>query len=166
MHARSTFVLLAAIGLLAGCGGSGKPEASTCGIVERGVLPGWARTGFSDARPTIPHVIGQHGRITGIHFEDMLSGDREKKVLWVAREPWMGATDLQISARDGKDVVERTVAGGPGPSGLVLPHAGCWQLKLRWADQEDTLALRYGASRWSAFTPGPARAAGRAGSPM
>ncbi len=69
-------------------------------------------------------MIGRRGEITAILFEDMLSGDREKKVLWVAREPWTGATDLKITARDGQDVVERTVAGGPGPSGLELPHAG------------------------------------------
>jgi hypothetical protein len=146
MHVRSRLALLAAIGLLAGCGDSGKLEASACGTVDRGVLPIWARTGFSDAQPKIPHVLGEQGRITAILFEDMTSGDREKKVLWVAREPWQGATDLKISARDGDDVVERTVAGGPGPSGLELPHAGCWQLTLHWADQEDTLALRYAAS--------------------
>jgi hypothetical protein len=147
MHARSRLALLGAIGLLAGCGGSGQPQARSCGTVDRGVLPSWARTGFSDAQPKIPHVLGEHRRITAILFEDMLSGDREKKVLWVAREPWTGATDLKISARDGQDVVERTVAGGPGPSGLELPHAGCWQLTLHWADQADTLALRYAASR-------------------
>jgi hypothetical protein len=147
MHARSRLALAVAIGLLAGCGGSGEPDASACGTVDRGVLPSWARTGFTEAQPKIPHVLGEQGRITAILFEDMLSGDREKKVLWVARDPWTGATDLKISARDGEDVVERTVAGGPGPSGLELPHAGCWQLTLRWADQEDTLALRYAASR-------------------
>ena len=146
MHVRSRLPLLAAIGLLAGCGGSGKPDASACGTVDRGVLPSWARTGFSEAQPKIPHVLGQQGRITAILFEDMLSGDREKKVLWVAREPWTGTTDLKISARDGQDVVQRTVAGGPGPSGLELPHSGCWHLTLHWADQEDTLALRYAAS--------------------
>src|SRR3954452_10501277 len=147
MHATSRFALLAAIGLLAGCGSSGKPEKTACGTVDRGVLPSWARTGFSDAQPKIPHVIGEQGRITAILFEDMLSGDREKKVLWVARDPWTGTTDLEISARDGKDVVERTVAGGPGPSGLQLPHAGCWRLTLRWADLHDTLAVRYAAQR-------------------
>jgi hypothetical protein len=147
MHVRSRIVVLAAIGLLAACGGSGKPPAQACGPVDRGVLPTWARTGFSDAQPKIPHVIGQRGEITAILFEDMTSGDREKKVLWVAREPWTGTTDLRIDARDGKDVVERTVAGGPGPSGLELPHNGCWDLTLRWADKQDSLSLRYGASR-------------------
>jgi hypothetical protein len=140
-------VILAAIGLLAACGGSGKPPAQACGTVDRGVLPTWARGGFSEAEPKIPHVLGADGQITAILFEDMTSGDREKKVLWVAREPWTGMTDLKISARDGNDVVERTVAGGPGPSGLELPHAGCWALSLRWADKQDSLSLAYGASR-------------------
>jgi hypothetical protein len=146
MHARSRIAALAAIGLLAACGASGKPPAQACGKVDRGVLPTWARTGFSDAQPKIPHVLGERGQITAILFEDMTSGDREKKVLWVARDPWTGTTDLEITARDGEDVVERTVAGGPGPSGLELPHAGCWRLTLRWAGREDALSLRYGAS--------------------
>jgi hypothetical protein len=135
---------LAAIGLLAGCGGSGKPEA--CGTVDRGALPSWARTGFSEPDPKLPHVLGDRGTITAILFEDMLSGDREKKVLWVARDPWQGATDLKIDARAGDDVVKRTVAGGPGPSGLELPHAGCWDLTLHWAGRADHLKLAYGAS--------------------
>jgi hypothetical protein len=143
---RSILAKLAAIGLLAGCGGSGQPQAGACGTVDRGVLPTWARGGFSDAAPKLPHVLGEHGQIAAILFEDMLSGDREKKVLWVARDPWTGATDLKITARDGKDTVERTVAGGPGPSGLELPHSGCWSLTLRWAGRRDALALRYGAS--------------------
>ena len=146
MHARSRIAALAAIGLLAACGGSGEPPAQACGTVDRGVLPTWARTGFSDARPKIPHVLGDRGQITAILFEDMTSGDREKKVLWVARDPWTGTTDLTITARDGKDVVRRTVAGGPGPSGLELPHAGCWDLTLRWAGRQDRLRLAYGAS--------------------
>src|SRR5262245_5270137 len=146
MHARSRIVALAAIGMLAGGGDSGKPPAKACGKVARGVLPTWARGGFSDAEPKIPHVLGDRGQITAILFEDMTSGDREKKVLWVARDPWTGATDLKITARDGKDVVERTVAGGPGPSGLELPHAGCWDLTLHWAGRQDRLQLAYGAS--------------------
>jgi hypothetical protein len=147
MHVRSRIVAFAAIGLLAACGGSGQPQAGACGTVDRGVLPTWARGGFSEAQPKIPHVLGRRGQITAILFEDMTSGDREKKVLWVSREPWTGMTDLEISARDGKDVVERTVAGGPGPSGLELPHAGCWNLTLHWAGREDSLSLPYGASR-------------------
>jgi hypothetical protein len=146
---RSRLVILAAIGLLAACGGSGKPPAVACGTVDRGVIPSWARTGFSEAEPKVPHVDGEHGEITAILFGDVLSSppavNRSNKILWVSKDVWQGATDLKIRAVDGKDVVERTVAGGPGPSSIDLPHAGCWRLSLRWADREDTLSLRYDA---------------------
>jgi len=144
---RSRIVILAAIGLLTGCGGSGKPETTACGTVDRGVIPSWARTGFSEAAPKVPHVDGRRGVITAILFGDILSSppavDRSNKILWVSKDVWQGVTDLKIRAVDGKDVVERTVPGGPGPSNIDLPHAGCWHLTLRWADRQDTLSLNY-----------------------
>ena len=148
---RSRLVILGAIGLLAGCGGSGKPETTACGTVDRGVIPSWARTGFSEAEPKVPHIVGAGGQITAILFGDRLSSppakDRSNKILWVSKDVWQGVTDLRIRAVDGKDVVERTVPGGPGPSNIDLPHAGCWQLTLRWAGRHDTLSLRYDRPR-------------------
>jgi hypothetical protein len=118
-----------------------------CPAIDRGVLPEWARTGFSEPEPKAPHLIGDDGRIAAILFGDPLSSppDRERanKILWVAREPVTGAADLQIRAQDGDTVVERKVAGGPGPSIIDLPHAGCWQLTLAWAGQKDRLRLAY-----------------------
>src|SRR4051794_12026761 len=146
MHARSRLAMLAAIGLLAACGGSGKPPAA-CGTVDRGVIPSWARTGFSEAEPKIPHVDGDKDRIAAILFGDILSSPpavgRSNKILWVSRETWQGVTDLRIRAVAGKDVVHRTVAGGLGPSNIDLPHAGCWDLTLQWAGRQDHLRLAY-----------------------
>jgi hypothetical protein len=38
----------------------------------------------------------------------------------------------------------RVVPGGPGPSIVNLPQAGCWRLTLAWSGQTDTLDLAYG----------------------
>ena len=37
-------------------------------VVDRGVLPRWARTGFSDPRPRMPHVVGREGQLAAILF--------------------------------------------------------------------------------------------------
>jgi hypothetical protein len=39
--------------------------------------------------------------------------------------------------------VQRTVAGGPGPSIVDLPAPGCWRLTLRWAGRADQVDLAY-----------------------
>ncbi|HWK28440.1 MAG TPA: hypothetical protein VNS09_17885 [Solirubrobacter sp.] len=137
-------LLLLPLLALAGCGSS---ATSDCGKLTTSVLPEWARTGFSDPEPKMPHVLGDRGEITAIVFGDALYApplkDRGNKILWVAREAVNEPTTLKIHAVDGDDVADREVAGGPGPSGIDLPHAGCWHVTLRWAGREDTLDLRY-----------------------
>jgi hypothetical protein len=141
MQGRSRLLLL--LFALAGCGSS-RPSASC--HVDRGVLPAWARTGFSEKEPKMPHVVGDNGRIAAIIFGDPLvappAKDRSNKILWVSREPQQPGSDLRIRAVDGSRVVERVVKGGPGPSIVDLP-AGCWQLTLTWSGRTDTLGLRY-----------------------
>jgi hypothetical protein len=39
----------------------------------------------------------------------------------------------------------RTLQGGPGPSYVDLPGAGCWRLQLRWGGRRDVLDLAYRA---------------------
>jgi hypothetical protein len=39
--------------------------------------------------------------------------------------------------------VTHVVNGGPGPSIIDLPAAGCWRLDLRWAGHSDTVDIRY-----------------------
>jgi hypothetical protein len=121
--------------------------------LERGVLPVWARSGFSEPKPELPHVLGRSKRIVAIVFGYPLlsppSPRRANKILWVARAPARPLSDLRISARlmRGADasgrVVERRVRGGPGPSIINLPGAGCWRLTLRWSGRSDTLDLVY-----------------------
>ena len=123
-----------------------------CPPPDRGVLPVWARTGFSEERPKVPHVLGRDGEIVAILFGDLTappSKDPGNKILWVAKDPVKPLSDLRISARrivhghyTGR-TVHRTVAGGPGPSGIEMPVPGCWRMTLKWSGRTDRLDLRY-----------------------
>jgi len=130
-----------------------RSATAACAPLHRGVLPAWARTGFSDPRPRIPHALGRDGRIAAILFGDLVAPplkDRGNKILWVARDPVKALSDLRISAQrveDGHPVgppVRRVVVGGPGPSGVDMPATGCWRMTLRWSGRTDRLELRYG----------------------
>jgi hypothetical protein len=125
--------------------------------VAFGVLPVWARAGFSDAQPRIAHVVGRAGRIAAILFGYPLlsppSTVRANKILWVARSTPSSGSSLRISAQRMDGVrkvgppVARRVGGGPGPSIINLPAAGCWRFTLRWSDRTDRLDLDYRANR-------------------
>jgi hypothetical protein len=113
--------------------------------VQRGVLPEWARTGFSAKEPRIAHVLGRQGELVAILFGDPLTAppreDRSNKILWVAkRTPSPGP--LKLTATQGSRTLEREVENGPGPSGVDLP-AGCWRITARWPGGEDELDLTY-----------------------
>jgi hypothetical protein len=137
------FTVLLALAVAA-CGGGSR---SSCGSVDSGVLPSWARTGFSDKQPKIAHVMGAGGSITAILFAQPLTAppepDRGNKILWVSKFGQSGPADLHITARRGDQTVRRVVTGGPGPSIIDLPASGCWQLSLSWDGHRDSLALNY-----------------------
>ncbi len=155
------FALLLAALVIAGCGQSApvvspSPGGSACSPnVVTAVLPGWARAGFSDPAPTMPYEVGRSGEIAALVFGFPLQAPpsklRNNKILWVMHEPTV-ADRLDISAQrmDGAtavgDPVKRSVAGGPGPSIVDLPAAGCWRFTLSWGDRTDSLDLEYGAS--------------------
>jgi hypothetical protein len=124
---------------------SGSPER--CPEPDRGVLPAWARTGFADPQPRMPHVLGDDGRIVAILFGDPLYAppdpERGNKILWVSRDEVVPLSDLRIRAEHGGKVVRRVVRGGPGPSLIDMPEAGCWRMTLRWSGRSDTVSLRY-----------------------
>jgi hypothetical protein len=148
-------VVLIAVGVAAASAApAGSSTARAChSSVRHGVLPSWARTGFSDPRPRLPHVIGRSGEIAALVFGYPLRSppvkDRGNKILWVSRRAVKPLSDLRIRAqrmegrrRVGRPV-NRVVAGGPGPSGIDLPAPGCWRLTLRWSGRSDELDLRY-----------------------
>jgi hypothetical protein len=126
--------------------GSDAPAPRACApAIDRGVLPEWARTGFSEPEPRIAHVIGRRGELAAILFGDPLTAppreDRSNKILWVARRtPPPGP--LRLVAEGGGRTVERVVENGPGPSGVDLP-AGCWRIRASWPGGADELDLRY-----------------------
>ncbi|SIM76173.1 hypothetical protein [Micromonospora cremea] len=123
--------------------------ATSCGSrIETGSLPDWAAGGFSgDARG--PHVFGAKGDIVAVLFAHPLAQVRQdgsnNKILWVSRTASTSPDDLAITATlHGTDTrVTREVAGGPGPSIIDMPRAGCWHLELRWSGHTDTMDLVY-----------------------
>jgi hypothetical protein len=121
--------------------------------LSKGVLPTWARTGFSDPRPKMPHVLGRSDEIAAVIFGYPLlsppAETRANKILWVSRRTVKPLSDLRIRAqrmrgtrRVGRHVV-RVIRGGPGPSYLNLPSSGCWRLALSWSGRSDSLDLDY-----------------------
>jgi hypothetical protein len=101
----------------------------------------------------MPYALGYSHEIAALLFGEPLTSPPRRnvnnKILWVARRPVPNATDLHIRARrfvggePTRTVVQRVVAGGPGPSIVDLPRAGCWRLQLRWAGRRDVVDLRY-----------------------
>jgi len=144
-----------ALATLTACTGNSEPSAkptptTTCeSSVKKGSLPAWARGGFTPPDQAIPHVVGDKGDIAGVLFGYPLSSPentkRSNKILWVSRPDLTTPSDLKIHATlDGTSTVaDRKVVGGPGPSNIDLPKAGCWTLDLRWSGHEDTVRLPY-----------------------
>jgi hypothetical protein len=145
--------------VLAGCGGGGPPPSriSACASqVKAGVLPHWARGGFSDPKPRMPYEVGRAGDIAAIVWGFPLLSPppraHNNKILWVSRVTLQPGSDLRIAAQRMHGThplgtpVSRTVTGGPGPSIIDLPASGCWRLTLRWSGRVDSLDLDYVAN--------------------
>jgi hypothetical protein len=138
-----------------------KPAAaSSCAsAVVYGSLPAWARSGFDPPGMAMPHVLGSRGDIVAVLWarHDPLvtptPPGRANKILWVSKLPLSVGSSLEITARQliggtaAGAVQRRTVAGGPGPSAIDMPAAGCWQFTLRWSGHVDTLDLPYAAGQ-------------------
>lgn len=145
--------------VLGGCGESEHTarHASTCASeVRTGVLPQWARRGFSDPKPRMPYAIGSAGDIAALVWGYPLLSPpprtHNNKILWVSRVKTQPGSNLRIAAqrmhgaRPVGTAVSRTVRGGPGPSIINLPQSGCWRLTLRWSGRVDSLDLDYAAN--------------------
>jgi hypothetical protein len=152
--AAATVVALAGVGVAVVRDGS--PDSTTTAgagpdcrsVVSNAVLPVWARAGFSDATPTIDHVFSARRDLVAILFVPLHAppaATQSNKILWVARVASDVPAPLVIDAvRAGTTThVRREVPGGPGPSSVDLPQAGCWHLELRWGAHRDSMDLVY-----------------------
>ncbi|MFZ1994944.1 MAG: hypothetical protein WAU75_12600 [Solirubrobacteraceae bacterium] len=124
--------------------------------VRLGVLPVWARAGFSERRARMRYELGASGRIAAIPFGLLNSppaANHTNKILWVSHVSPRSGGPLRILAQqmtgtrqDGTPVM-RVVSAGPGPSTINLPSPGCWRLTLRWWGWTDSLDLQYNRPR-------------------
>ncbi len=108
-----------------------------------GVLPVWARTGFSEAEPVMPYVRSRSGRVLGILFGSWSLGENGRpstKILWVW-DDGPSAAGLRVSAqRDGVGAVVTEGLPEPyGPSITELPTSGCWRLTFSSPTWSDTI---------------------------
>jgi hypothetical protein len=157
---------LASVVALAGCTTVSRPATPASGPattaraatgcdsrIETGPLPDWADAGFhGDTRG--PHVFGAKGDIVAVLFGHPLTHGRTEgpnnKILWVSRPataspgPTSSANLVITATLDGTDTrATEKVTGGPGPSIIDLPQAGCWHLVLQWSGRTDTMDLVY-----------------------
>jgi hypothetical protein len=113
---------------------------------ETSPLPVWARAGFTPPNQPVVHVIGLRGDIVGVVFGDPLRAPvmagRNNKILWVART-WGAPLKIHATLNGSGLAADREVAGGPGPSIIDMPEAGCWTFTLTWGGNHDQVAVPY-----------------------
>ena len=171
---RLSLVLAASAVLVAACTGAGHhpaehpaaaaPTASASGVGSAGgncsspppvsPLPTWARGGFIPPDVAMPHVLGARGDIIAILWVPKNAlwapplPHQANKILWVSKVPIQLMSPLRIRATlpTTGQTVTRQVTGGPGPSIIDLPSAGCWTLDLSWSGHTDLVRLRYAAA--------------------
>ena len=128
------------------------PIAGPCvSNVDMGVLPTWARAGFSDPAPAMPHVMSTSGDVVAILFGYPLSSPPRaqvnNKILWVLREGLDSPVGISAQRMAAAVPVGEAVAShlddGFGPSIVDLPTAGCWRLTLMFAGRTDSIDLEY-----------------------
>jgi hypothetical protein len=163
---------LVAASLLSACtattqtpAGTSNPSApphgsSSClSEIRVGPLPDWARAGFSPPGQEVRRVEGIGSQILGVVFADPLRAPAPKgygnKILWlvppgatqvtagVAQQDTSSALRIDATLIGSQVTVRRTVPGGPGPSLIDMPRAGCWRFELAWDGHRDTLVLPY-----------------------
>ena len=128
------------------------PIAGACqSDVDMGVVPTWARAGFSEPEPAMPHVLSQAGDVVAILFGfPLASPPREginNKILWVHRDGPTSPVEVSAQLMNGSErvgePVQRRLDDGFAPSIVDLPGAGCWRLTLSYGDETDSIDLEY-----------------------
>ena len=145
--ALATTVAVVAAHIDDGVTGVAVPQASSCrSTVVTGVLPVWARGGFSDPQPVMPYVTSAGGGIIAILFEPLTgppaSADGDK-VLWVWRNPAEATSVRAVARLNGTGpALPRFATDVTGPSAVSLPSAGCWRVSITWPGGSDTIDLQ------------------------
>lgn len=130
------------------------PIAAPCDpAVDMGVLPVWARAGFADPEPEMPHVLSRSGDAVAILFSYPLASPPRvglnNKILWVHRDGPTSPVEISAQRMEGTttvgDPAQRSLDGGFAPSIVDLPDAGCWRLTLTYGDRTDSIDLEYAA---------------------
>jgi hypothetical protein len=121
--------------------------------IRHDVLPVWMRSGFSDPKPRVPYSVGHRGAIGAVVFGWPLKSpplaNRSNKILWVPRRASksFAALWIRLQLMEGERSVgapiRKIIQGGPGPSIVDVPSAGCWRLTFSWSGRHDTLDLDY-----------------------
>ncbi len=125
------------------------PSPTGCaGTVTTAPLPTWARAGFSPPSVDVTYVQGARGDIVGVLFGQPLTSPpyprgRQNKILWVARVSGVGPLRIAAHLMNSDVAVVRHVRGGPGPSIIDLPAAGCWRFDLTWSGYSDQVYVAY-----------------------
>ena len=118
----------------------------SCPTLVTTPLPAWAAANFASPEAPPGHLVGLQENIAAVPFgwplQDRPSGLRQNKILWIART---GSGPLHIVATEqaAGRTATRELAGGPGPSIVDMPAAGCWRFALSWNDQHDEVFIRY-----------------------
>lgn len=124
--------------------GPGVSPAVCRSNVVTGVLPVWARGGFSDPEPVMPYVTSANGGIVGILFEPITGPPRDKsgdKVLWVWQDPVIEGVRAVARLEGSGPAVSFVKPGVLGPSSVSLPSPGCWRVTITWKGGSDTIDL-------------------------
>ena len=92
------------VGAESGRTASGRPATSACrSSAEVGVLPLWARDGFSNPTQRLHYAVGRSRRIVAVLFGYPLvsppTANRRNKILWVDRMHGSSSGNLLISAQ-------------------------------------------------------------------
>ncbi|MDG4858992.1 hypothetical protein P8605_12640 [Streptomyces sp. T-3] len=122
----------------------------------RGAPPDWnpEPAGFSGGPGKLPYVLGTRDAAMGYVWAKPLraggGADSGNKILWFVRHPRMGdPLTVRAHPRDAeRPVVTSTESAdsGPGeiyPSGIDVPHPGCWTLELSWGVHRDEVDLEF-----------------------
>jgi hypothetical protein len=124
--------------------GPASPPVPCRSTVVTGVLPTWARGGFSDPEPVMPYVRSAGGDIVAIIWEPLTGPPRDSsgdKVLWAWRDPQTGDVRAVARLNGTGPPVTFVDPGVTGPSSVSLPSPGCWRVTITWSGGSDTIDL-------------------------